>query len=196
MIARRLVAVLIGIPDLMTGSRPHTTKTAAATLAGGVAVLVSLGAGPAAADARYDNRVAVFSALDKVTATIKTLEVPINETAQFGALKVTPRVCYSRPPTEQPKTTSFVEVDEVGLDGTEKRVFNGWMFAQSPGLNAVEHPVFDVWLTDCQKPRNAVAQQQPPTPTPDGEVAPDPQQTDSWAPEEDVQDMQRRRVRR
>lgn len=180
----------------MTGSRPHTTKTAAAILAGGVIALMSLGAGPAVADARYDNRVAVFSALDKVTATIKTLEVPINETAQFGALKVTPRVCYSRPPTEQPKTTSFVEVDEVGLDGTEKRVFNGWMFAQSPGLNAVEHPVFDVWLTDCQKPRNAVAQQQPPAPSPDGAVAPDLQQTDSWAPEEEMQDTQRRRVRR
>ena len=179
----------------MTGLRPHTTKTAATAVASGVVALFSLGAGPAAADARYDNRVAVFSALDKVTATIKTLEVPINETAQFGALKVTPRVCYSRPATEQPKTTSFVEVDEVGLDGTEKRLFNGWMFAQSPGLNAVEHPVFDVWLTDCQKPRNAVAQQQPPAPGPDGAVAPD-QEADPWAPEEEMQEMQRRRVRR
>jgi hypothetical protein len=134
----------------------------------------------------------VFSALDKVTATIKTLEVPINETVQFGALKVTPRVCYSRPATEQPKTTSFVEVDEVQLDGKEKRIFSGWMFAQSPGLNAVEHPVFDVWLTDCQKPRNAVAQQAPPAvgaDIPQGEI-------DSLGPEEEPADMQRRRVRR
>ena len=181
----------------MTGSRPHTTKAATAILAGGVVALTSLGAGPAAADARYDNRVAVFSALDKVTAKIKTLEVPINETVQFGALKVTPRVCYSRPPTEQPKTTSFVEVDEIGLDGTEKRVFNGWMFAQSPGLNAVEHPVFDVWLTDCQKPKNALAQQQPPATGPDGAGAAAPeQQADPWSPEEDMQETQRRRVRR
>ena len=66
---------------------------------------------------------------------------------------MTPRVCYSRPPEEQPKTTSFVEVDEIQLDGQEKRIFTGWMFAESPGLNAVEHPVFDVWLTDCQKPK-------------------------------------------
>jgi hypothetical protein len=109
-----------------------------------------------------ENGVAVFSALDKVTATIKKLEVKLNETVQFGALKVTPRACYSRPPTEQPKTTSFVEVDEVQLDGKETRIFSGWMFAESPGLNAVEHPVFDVWLTECQKPKNVAQRYSPP----------------------------------
>src|SRR5262245_5159700 len=105
-------------------------------------------AGAAHADL-IENGVAVFSALDKVTATVKKLEVPIGETVQFGALKVTPRACYSRPPTEQPKTTTFVEVNEIMLDGQEKKLFSGWMFAESPGLNAVEHPVFDVWLTEC-----------------------------------------------
>jgi hypothetical protein len=107
---------------------------------------------------RIENGVAVFAALDKVTARTSKFEVPLNETVTFGALKVTPRVCYSRPPTEQPKTTSFVEVDEIELDGQEKRIFSGWMFAESPGLNAVEHPVFDVWLTDCQKPSGSMAQ--------------------------------------
>lgn len=151
-------------------------------------------ASSAGAVERLDNRVAVFSALDKVTATIKTLEIPINETVQFGALKVTPRVCYSRPPTEQPKTTTFVEVDEVQLDGNEKRIFTGWMFAQSPGLNAVEHPVFDVWLTDCQKPRNAVAQQRPPaTPGTEGVF---PEEENAAPPAEELQELQRRRVRR
>lgn len=101
---------------------------------------------------RLENQVAVFAALDKVTARIKKLEVPLNETVEFGALKVTPRVCYSRPATERPKTTSFVEVTETELDGSEKSLFTGWMFAESPGLNAVEHPVFDIWLTDCSKP--------------------------------------------
>jgi hypothetical protein len=112
---------------------------------------------PAHAD-RIENGVAVFAALDKVTARTSKFEVPLNETAQFGALKVTPRACYSRPPTEQPKTTSFVEVDEIELDGQQKRIFSGWMFAESPGLNAVEHPVFDVWLTSCQKPSGSMAQ--------------------------------------
>jgi len=114
---------------------------------------------PRASAERISNGVAVFAALDKVTARTSKFEVPLNETVQFGALKVTPRVCYSRPPTEPPKTTSFVEVDEIELDGHEKRIFTGWMFAESPGLNAVEHPVFDVWLTGCEKPTGSMAQE-------------------------------------
>src|SRR5215510_2023045 len=130
----------------------------AAVLASCVAVLAMLG--PAAAQ-RIDNAVAVFAALDKVTAKISRLEVPLNQTASFGALKITPRVCYSRAPTEPPKTTSFVEVDETQLDGKQKRIFTGWMFADSPGLNAVEHPVFDVWLTDCSQPQRTVGPRPP-----------------------------------
>jgi hypothetical protein len=114
-------------------------------------VLAGLAASPALAQ-RIENKVAVFAALDKVTARISNLEVPLNETRQFGSLRLTPRVCYSRPPTEQPKTTTFVEIDETLLSGQETRLFTGWMFAESPGLNAVEHPVFDVWLTDCRDP--------------------------------------------
>lgn len=98
------------------------------------------------------NEVAVFAALDKVTGRISHLEVPIDQTVEFGALKVTPRICDTRPATETPNTTSFVEVDEVKLTGEEHRIFTGWMFAESPGLHAVEHPVFDVWLTNCKTP--------------------------------------------
>ena len=120
----------------------------------------ALAAVPAQAE-RIENTVAIFSALDKVTARISKFEAKLGETKVFGGLKVTPRACYSRPPTEQPKTTTFVEVDEVQLDGKEKRIFTGWMFAESPGLYGVEHPTFDVWLTECQSPKNAVAQKAP-----------------------------------
>ena len=99
---------------------------------------------------RIENTTAVFSALDKVTARISKIEIALNETVRFGSLNVTPRVCYSRPATERPKTTSFVEIQEVQLDGKEKKLFAGWMFAESPALNAVEHPVFDVWLSACK----------------------------------------------
>lgn len=115
-----------------------------------------------AAAQRIDNSVAIFAALDKVTAKISRLEVPLNQTATFGSLKLTPRACYTRQATEQPKTTTFVEIDETLLDGKEKRIFTGWMFADSPGLNAVEHPVFDVWLTDCSFPRNVAQPRQAP----------------------------------
>ncbi|WP_245292501.1 DUF2155 domain-containing protein [Rhizobium sp. 9140] len=100
--------------------------------------------------ARLANPVAVFSGIDKITGRITTFDVYIGETVQFGALQVTPRVCYSRDDTEAQKTTSFVEVEEITLDRKIRRIFTGWMFADSPGLNAVEHPVYDVWLQSCK----------------------------------------------
>lgn len=99
---------------------------------------------------RITNPTAVFAGLDKITGRIISFDVAINETVQFGALQMTPRVCYSRPPTEAPNTDAFVEVDEVTLQGEIKRIFTGWMFAASPGLHAVEHPIYDVWITDCK----------------------------------------------
>jgi hypothetical protein len=100
---------------------------------------------------RVSNPVAEFSGLDKITGRIITFDVYINETVQFGALQVTPRVCYSRPNAEEPKTDTFVDVDEITLDRKIKRIFTGWMFAESPGLNAIEHPVYDVWLKTCKQ---------------------------------------------
>jgi hypothetical protein len=99
---------------------------------------------------KIENPKAVFTGLDKITGRTITFDVAINETVQFGALQVTPRVCYTRPPTEAPNTDAFVKVDEVTLQGDVKKIFSGWMFAASPGLNAVEHPVYDVWLIDCK----------------------------------------------
>ena len=100
---------------------------------------------------RVANAVAVFSGLDKITGRITEFDVYVDETVQFGVLQVTPRVCFSRPKTEEPKTTTFIEVDEITLDRKMKRIFSGWMFAESPGLNAVEHPVNDVWLKGCKQ---------------------------------------------
>ena len=105
--------------------------------------------GPVGAE-KIENQIAVFSGLDKITAKITTFEVPLNATKLFGVLEVTARVCYSRPPTEPPKTTAFVEVNELRTDASPRRIFAGWMFADSPGLNAVEHPVYDIWLTNCK----------------------------------------------
>lgn len=112
-------------------------------------VPVWLAAGAATAEP-INNPVAVFSGLDKITGRIITFDVLVNETVQFGALQVTPRNCHTRPPTEPEQTVSFVEIDEITLANKVQRIFSGWMFATSPGLNAVEHPVYDVWLIDCK----------------------------------------------
>ena len=112
---------------------------------------------------RISNPVAEFSGIDKITGRIISFDVYIDETVQFGALQVTPRVCYSSPETAEPKTDTFVEVDEITLDRKIRRIFTGWMFAESPGLNAVEHAVYDVWLKSCKQesavppPRSAQA---------------------------------------
>jgi hypothetical protein len=120
------------------------------------------------------NKGALFSGLDKITGRIINFDAAIGETVQFGALQVTPRVCYTRPATETSNTDAFIEVDEVTLQGEVKRIFTGWVFASSPGLHAVEHPIYDVWLTDCKNPVVAAAPPVDPTPPPAAPPPPKP----------------------
>ena len=115
---------------------------------------------------KIQNPVAVFAGLDKITGRIIAFDVKLNEKVQFGALQVTPRVCYTRPTTEAANTDGFIDVDEVTLQGETKRLFTGWMFAASPGLHAVEHPIYDVWLTGCKGGQTVVADTQPAAPGP------------------------------
>jgi hypothetical protein len=120
-------------------------------LAGVALAGVSALAAPDAALAdKISNPIAVFNGLDKITGRIISFEVAINETVQFGALQITPRVCYSRPPTDAPQTDAFAQVDEIDEKKEIKRIFSGWIFADSPGLHGVEHPIFDIWLTACK----------------------------------------------
>jgi hypothetical protein len=149
---------------------------------------------------KIENARAIFSGLDKITGRIISFDAGIGETVQFGALQVTARVCYTRPPTEATNTDAFIEVDEVTLQGEIKRIFNGWMFAASPGLHAVEHPIYDVWLTDCSTPvptKVAEPAVQPtpaaattgvrPTPRPARQAVPKPPQAPPLAPAPPVQ---------
>ncbi|NEK13411.1 DUF2155 domain-containing protein [Rhizobium leguminosarum] len=126
------------------------TRNMVLRAAGSLLALSALLPPVAAHAARIENPVAVFSGLDKITGRITTFDVYVNETVQFGALQVTPKACYSRDQSEAQKIDGFVEVDEITLDRKIRRIFTGWMFAASPGLNAVEHPIYDVWLKDCK----------------------------------------------
>ena len=123
-----------------------TTKTCLlACAAAGIFTYAS----PSFAD-KIKNPTAVFAGLDKITGRIISFEVGISETVQFGSLQLTPRVCYSRPSSEAPQTNSFIEVDEINASNEYKRIFSGWIFASSPGLSAIEHPVYDLWLAECK----------------------------------------------
>ncbi|PRX11716.1 DUF2155 domain-containing protein [Martelella mediterranea] len=117
------------------------------TVSLGVAV-AGMSASPVFA-ARVENPVAVFGGIDKITGRTYTFDAYVGETVQFGRLQVTPRVCYSRDDTEEQQVDAFVQVDKVSLQNEMNRIFSGWMFADSPALNAVQDPIYDVWLTDC-----------------------------------------------
>ena len=150
-----------------------------------VALTALAGSTLAARADKIHHPVAVFEGLDKITGRIFSFDVSIDETVQFGSLQVTPRVCYTRPPTEPPQTDGFVEVDEMQADNATKRIFSGWMFAASPGLHGVEHAVYDVWLTGCKGGTDIIrdatvlpqedVQAQPPA-TPPKPAAPRPRQ--------------------
>jgi len=125
------------------------------------------------------NKKASFSGLDKITGRIINFDEDIGETVQFGALRVKTDACYTRPATEAANTDAFVEVDEITLQGEVKRIFSGWMYAASPGLHGVEHPIYDIWLVDCKVPDQTVVSAQPdppkPPPPPAAQKRPPPQ---------------------
>jgi hypothetical protein len=131
------------------------------------AALAALAGSPTQAAERIENATANFAALDKVSAAVKQLPIDLNKTETFRTLKITPRICLTSHPSDPPRTSTFVEVNEVLFDGSEKRVFSGWMFAESPGLNPLVHPIFDIWLTGCSQPKTTVTSKVPGTDAPD-----------------------------
>lgn len=124
----------------MTGRPIAAALTAFAVLAAAAAT------GPARA---IEADVVVLRGLDKVTARTRTFRVPVGGTRDFGSLEITARHCYKTPPEEPPERKAFLEIVDVRPDRRSVTVFSGWMFASSPALNALEHPVYDVWVIDC-----------------------------------------------
>ncbi len=97
------------------------------------------------------NPVGAFAGLDKITGRLTSFDVYVDETVQFGALQLTLRACHTQSAATRQQTTAFIEVDQVDLRGNITRIFAGWMFADSPALNAIDHAVYDIWLVDCKQ---------------------------------------------
>jgi len=115
-----------------------------------VTLLVTLLAfGAANAQAEQFN-MAILQGLDKVTARVSTFPAPIGQTVKFGTLEIITRTCDKRPPEETPESAAFLDVWEVRPGEPAASVYRGWMFASSPALAAMEHPVYDVWVLDCK----------------------------------------------
>jgi hypothetical protein len=94
--------------------------------------------------------IAVLQTLDRVTGRVRTLDAPVEQTVRFGTLDIMVRTCRKRPPEETPESAAFIEVRDIKPGETPKTLFTGWMFASSPAVSALEHPVYDVWVLDCK----------------------------------------------
>ena len=116
------------------------------TLGGALAVLLLLFALPATAQ----DRAGVLQGLDKVTARVSTINAQIGKPIRFGTLEITLRACHKRPPEEPPESAAFLEIREIKPGETPRTLYVGWMFASSPAVSALEHPVYDVWVIECR----------------------------------------------
>jgi len=105
--------------------------------------------------------IAVLQALDKVSARVSVLEVPVGKMVAFGTLEITARACDKRPPEETPESAAFLEIVERRPGEAPATPFIGWMFASSPALSAMEHPVYDVWVLDCKNASNSASETSP-----------------------------------
>jgi hypothetical protein len=112
------------------------------------ALVALMAAAPAGAqESRYTS--ATLQGLDKTTARVSTIEAPVDSIANFGTLQIVARACHKKPPTEPPESAAFLEIVDVRPDSDAVSVFTGWMFASSPAVSAMEHPVYDIWVIDC-----------------------------------------------
>ena len=122
------------------------------------ALAAALARAPAASDAAatIDHGVALLQGLDKVTARISPVRAPLEVPTQFGSLEIVARACRETPPTEPPESAAFLEIRELppvsDVGAPPIDLFSGWMFASSPAVSALEHPVYDVWVVDCVEP--------------------------------------------
>jgi hypothetical protein len=123
---------------------------------GGVAVAVQQDGSQARQErSSQPGSVVILRGLDKVTARTRDFEAPVGEAVEFGALGITVQYCRKRPPEEPPEVFAFLQIDDrrtdgFGVEAEGERIFSGWMFASNPALNALEHPVYDVWVIDCR----------------------------------------------
>ena len=99
--------------------------------------------------ANIETNMARMQAMDKITGRVSEIDVPVNGEAKFGTFSVVVRRCVTRSPEETPENTAFVDVVDNYNTDDPVNIFKGWMFSSTPALNAVEHPIYDVWLIKC-----------------------------------------------
>lgn len=115
----------------------------------GTALLLTTTVLPAAAT-NIETNMARMQAMDKITGRVSEIDVPVNGEAKFGSFSIVVRKCVTRSPEETPENTAFVDVVDNYNPDKPLNIFKGWMMSSSPAINAVEHPIYDVWLLKCR----------------------------------------------
>ena len=156
----RARAALLGSVGLIAASAPSIAAPAIPAPAAANAPAATPAAAPDAENAPppplavAPGTTLMLRGLDKITGKPTDIAAPIGKPVQFATLTITARYCYSTPASETPETSAFIQIDDHRPDQGAKHVFSGWMYASSPGLNGMEHPIYDVWVVDC---KNAAA---------------------------------------
>ncbi len=91
----------------------------------------------------------IIQTLDKITAHTSTLVAKVGDTIKFGSIYMKVQSCQKSSPIDDPEAAAFIQVWEVDTNDKAQWVFSGWMFASSPGLSPMDHPIYDVWVIDC-----------------------------------------------
>ena len=112
------------------------------------AAVAGMAAAPAFA-AEISTNAALMQAMDKVTGRVNKITVPVNSKIAFGDFSLVLRACKKRPAEETPENFAFVDVADKSFGTDEYSIFRGWMLSSAPGMNAIEHPIYDVWLLEC-----------------------------------------------
>ncbi len=98
---------------------------------------------------QLDTNMAQMQAMDKITGRVSIIDVPVNGEVKFGTFSIVVRSCKTNPEGEVPENYAFIDVSDKSFDKEEFNIFKGWMLSSSPAVNAVEHPIYDVWLIKC-----------------------------------------------
>ena len=92
---------------------------------------------------------AIMQAMDKVTGRVNKLTIPVNSKVSFGDFSLVLRMCKKRPAEETPENFAFIDVTDKSFGTDEYNIFRGWILSSTPGISAIEHPIYDMWLLEC-----------------------------------------------
>jgi hypothetical protein len=114
-----------------------------------LSLILSLGFAQNIVAAEIETNSAKMQAMDKITGRVNEIIVPVKSKVSYGDFSLVLRSCKKRPAEETPENFAFVDVVDKSFGEDEYNIFRGWLVSSTPGINAIEHPIYDIWLLEC-----------------------------------------------